>query len=94
MPASQGCCQDDRYSAVSDVFSIPLSTHDGEQSLGLGINEVGMRVPTMLPGHRAGGKLCMHHTSSAGHQRVVMKDELTERWEESYWQDGIFLCNL
>lgn len=29
-----------------------------------------------------------------GHQRVVVKDEFAERGEQSYWQDGIFLCDL
>jgi hypothetical protein len=53
-----------------------------------------MRVPTLLLAHRVGGGICGHHTSGVGHQRVVMKDELAERREESYWQDGILLCNL
>ena len=59
------------------------------------MEEVGMRVPTLLPGHWGGGRqLSRNHTFSVGHQRVVMKDELTERREESYWQDGVFLRNL
>lgn len=54
-----------------------------------------MRVPTLLPGHwGGGGQLCRNRTFSVGHQRVVMKDELTERREESCWQDGVFLRNL
>lgn len=71
-----------------------MSTHDTQQSPGLSLNEVGLRVPTPPLGTGMGVQVCGLHTSCMGHQRVVMKDELAERWEESYWQEGIFLCNL
>lgn len=41
-----------------------------------------------------GAQVCRHHTSCMGHQRVIMKDELAERREKSYWQDGILLGDL
>jgi hypothetical protein len=77
------------------MLSIPHSIHPNMAwRTGPGTHEVGMRVPTLLLAHRVGGGICGHHTSGVGHQRVVMKDELAERREESYWQDGILLCNL
>lgn len=67
-------------------------THGRAQ--GLSIHEVGLRVPTLALGTGVGAQVCGHHTSCMGHQRIVMKDELTEQREKSYWQDGIFLCDL
>ena len=51
-------------------------------------------MPTLPLGTRMGAQPCRYHTSCMGHQRVVMKDELAERREESYRQDGIFLRDL
>lgn len=81
---------------MSAVLSMPLFTHDTEQSSEPGTDEVGMKVPphSFLGTGLGEGQLYRHHTSCVGHQRVVMKDKLRERWEESYWQDGIFLRNL
>lgn len=78
------------------LFSpFPLSTHDAEPSPGLGTGKEGMRVPAPWTLGGGGGSFVGRlPTSRVGHQGVVVKDELRERWEESYWQDGIFLRNL
>lgn len=78
------------------LFSrFPLSTHDAEPSPGLGTGKAGMRVPAPWTLGGGGGSFVGRlPTSRVGHQGVVVKDELRERWEESYWQDGLFLRNL
>lgn len=68
--------------------------HDAQTSPGLSLKEVGLRVPRLPLGTGMGAQVCRHHTSCMGHQRVIMKDELAERREKSYWQDGILLGDL